>query len=202
MNALQSFPAEEGANYLFPVFLKLEQLSVLVIGGGNVGYEKLQALLSNSPKTNIRLVANTISEEIYRLGMDYPNITLIEKSYETADLAGANILIVAVNDHQISAQIKDDASARGILTNVADTPALCDFYLGSVVNKGNLKIAISTNGKSPTMAKRLKEVFSETIPGEIEDVLNNMHKIRENISGDFSEKVKQLNSITKMLLDK
>jgi siroheme synthase-like protein len=91
------------------------------------------------------------------------------------------------------------ANEKKLLVNVADTPELCDFYLGSIVQKGNLKIAISTNGKSPTIAKRIKEVLNETIPDEIESLLQNMQGIRNKMSGDFAEKVKQLDELTKKL---
>jgi siroheme synthase-like protein len=195
-------PAGSEKNNLFPVFLKLEQLSVLIIGGGNIAYEKLQALLANSPQTQIRLVAKSISKEIHELVTRYSNISLQQKPYEESDLDAADLVIVAVNDLPVCEIIKQDASARKILVNVADTPSLCDFYLGSVVSKGHLKIAISTNGKSPTIAKRLKEVFNEMIPDEMDGVLNNMHHIRENIQGGFSEKVKQLDTITQMLVTK
>jgi len=71
--------------------------------------------------------------------------------------------------------------------------------LGSIVQKGNLKIAISTNGKSPTIAKRVKELLNETLPDEIDELLGNMQLIRNKMGGDFAEKVKQLNEITKKL---
>ena len=91
---------------------------------------------------------------------------------------------------------------KKLLLNVADTPELCDFYLGSIVQKGNLKIAISTNGKSPTIAKRVKEQINELVPDEIESVLQNMQIIRNGIKGDFAEKVKQLNELTQVLAAK
>jgi siroheme synthase-like protein len=99
----------------------------------------------------------------------------------------------------VSGQVAADAKLKGILINVADKPDLCDFYLGSVVQKGNLKVAISTNGKSPTIAKRLKEVLNETLPQELDSLLDNMQNIRNQMKGDFTEKVKQLNEITKTL---
>ena len=108
--------------------------------------------------------------------------------------------MVAVNDMGVSEQVQKDARSKRLLVNVADQPELCDFYLGSVVKKGNLKIAISTNGKSPTIAKRLKEVFTDMIPDEIDQVLHNMQVIRQKLGGDFSEKVKQLNALTKALV--
>jgi siroheme synthase-like protein len=201
---MENIPQSSGSekNNLFPVFLKLEQLSVLVVGGGNIAHEKLRAILSNSPQTRVLLVAKSISEEIHELASHYSNINLQQKPYQSSDLDAADILIVAVNDLALCEIIKQDASARRILVNVADTPELCDFYLGSIVNKGNLKIAISTNGKSPTIAKRLKEVLNEMIPDEIDGVLNNMHHIRENMQSGFSEKVKQLDEITRILVAK
>jgi len=189
-------------NNLFPVFLKLENLRLLIIGGGHVGLEKLTTVLQNAPLTSIKLVGGTISSEIKSLAAKHPNIQLIERLYQSTDLDDADIVIAAVNKKEVSAYIRQDAKEKGILINVADTPDLCDFYLGSIVKKGNLKIAISTNGKSPTIAKRLKEEITGWIPDEMNDVLENMQTIRQDIDGDFSEKVKQLNELTKVLVAK
>ena len=189
-------------NELFPVFFKLNQVKVLIVGGGYVGMEKLQAIISNSPSAAITLVATQISAEIKSLAKQHSSITLIEKSYKINDFDNIDLAIVAINDSVISSQIAFDAKKRGILVNVADKPYLCDFYLGSIVQKGNLKIAISTNGKSPTIAKRIKEVLNETLPDEIDALLNNMQSIRNKMSGDFTEKVKQLNEITQKLSGK
>lgn len=202
ISLLKEEPPIQTQNNLFPVFLKLEQLRLLIIGGGNVGYEKLSTVLQNSPTTSIRLVATSISEEIRTISEAYPNIELIERPYESSFLNGIDLAIVAVDNKETSAYIREDAKEKGILINVADTPALCDFYLGSVVKKGDLKIAISTNGKSPTIAKRLKEEINYLIPDEIDNVLQNMQIIRQNLDGNFSEKVKQLDDLTKVLVAK
>ncbi len=196
---MNSTAAIKEQNELFPVFLKLEHLRVLVVGGGNVGLEKLTALLQNSPKTTIKVVATQFNEAVLQLAQEQNNISLILKPFSPEDLDGADIVIVAVNDRAVSREISLEAKRQGKLVNVADTPELCDFYLSSVVRKGNLKIAISTNGKSPTMAKRLKETFNETLPDELDEVLDNMQSIRNQLSGDFSAKVTQLNDITKVL---
>ncbi len=195
-------PGTQESNELFPVFLKLNQLRLLIVGGGYVGMEKLQAILSNSPAAKIVLVATEISAEIKELVKAYSAVSLIERPYTLSDFDNIDIAIVAINDAFISSQVAADAKSKGILINVADKPDLCDFYLGSIVQKGNLKIAISTNGKSPTIAKRIKEVLNETLPGEIDDLLKNMQNIRNKISGDFTEKVKQLNEITQKLTEK
>jgi len=189
-------------NRLFPVFLKLETLRLLIVGGGYVGMEKLQAVLQNSPKTSIKLVAVTITDDIRQLALQHHNIRLIEKRYDSNDLDQIDVVIAAVNDSSISEQIRIDAKEKKLLVNVADKPGLCDFYLSSVVKKGNLKIAISTNGTSPTIAKRLKEVLNEIIPDEMDDVLHDMQSIRQNLDGNFSDKVRQLNDLTKILVAK
>ncbi|MDB5279726.1 MAG: siroheme synthase [Ferruginibacter sp.] len=186
-------------NELFPVFLKLKQLRLLIVGGGYVGMEKLQAVLANSPAAVITLVASEISGEIKELVKEYPGVTLVERPYQLSDFDNIDIAIAAINDPVVSGQVAMDAKLKGILINVADKPDLCDFYLGSVVQKGNLKVAISTNGKSPTIAKRVKEMLNETLPDELDSLLDNMQAIRNKMTGDFTDKVRQLNEITKNL---
>lgn len=192
---------DNGVNYLFPVFLKLETLSVLIVGGGNVGHEKLFAILQNSPKTIIRLVSITISEEIRNLAEQYSNIELIQRAYQIDDLNLTDIVIIAIDDHELSRQIRKEAKNQGKLVNVADKPDLCDFYLSSIVQKGDLKVAISTNGKSPTTAKRLKQVLQEALPDELNTVIGNLYKIRNKLNGNFEYKVKKLNKLTQVLVE-
>lgn len=190
------------SNRLFPVFLKLEELTILIVGGGNVGLEKLLAVIHNSPATKIRLVSIVINDAILSTAGHHANIQLIRRPYQPADLDNVDVAIIAVNDPVMSRQIRNDAKQKGKLVNVADQPDLCDFYLSSVVKKGHLKIAISTNGKSPTIAKRLKETFNELLPDKLDDVLNNMQQIRNSLNGDFAAKVEKLNDVTRILATK
>lgn len=192
---------ETAGNNLFPVFIKLETLRLLLVGGGPVALEKLSAVLANAPATVITVIAPTITEEIKSIQRQQGQIQIIERAFEPNDLEEQDLVLIAVNDTAVSTAIRTQAKASGLLVNVADQPELCDFYLSAVVRKGNLKIAISTNGKSPTVAKRIKEVLQESIPDELDDVLQNMHLIRRQMSGDFSEKVKQLNALTIGLID-
>ena len=202
-SAAEEMPAvQSDGNRLFPVFLKLEKLSLLIVGGGYVGMEKLGVVLQNSPDATIKIVATRISHEIKHLVAGKARIALIERPYQSTDIDDVDIVIAAVNDISISTAVSRDAKQKGKLVNAADKPELCDFYLGSIVQKGSLKIAISTNGKSPTVAKRLKEVIGDLIPDEMENVLNNIQSIRNNINGSFDEKVKQLNELTTVLVSK
>lgn len=185
---------------LFPVFLKTETARFLIVGGGNVGLEKTETLLKQNPHINIKLVASEISTALKEVLMQYPHIDFHERPFEESDLNATDFVIAATNDKSINAEIKQQANKRKILVNAADQPDLCDFYLGSIVKKGNLKIAISTNGKSPTISKRLREVFEENIPENINESIDNLEHFREFLKGDFNEKVKKLNEITEDLV--
>lgn len=189
-------------NLLFPVFLKLEELKVLLVGGGKVGTEKLSALLANSPAAPVTVVAINISDEVRKLAKHHPNVVLHERPFTLSDLDNKDLAIIAVNDREISLAVRDAAKEKKILVNVADTPEQCDFYLSSIVQKGNLKIAISTNGKSPTAAKRIKEVLNHALPPELDDMINNLHAVRNKLNGNFEYKVKRLNEITRILVEK
>lgn len=188
-------------NDLYPVFLKLEQLEVLLVGAGNVGLEKLQSLLANSPEASITIVAPIVKQEVRIFIQAYQNCKLIERRFEETDLQHKELVILATDDKALHKHIYKLAKELKILINVADTPELCDFYLGSIVQKGNLKIAISTNGKSPTVAKRIKEVLNDAMPAELDDVLENMNKVRSKLNGNFEYKVKKLNALTKVLVE-
>lgn len=187
-------------NNLYPVFLKLDHLRVLVVGGGYVGEEKLHSLLKTAPDAKVTVVAIEISEAIYKMREHHAGLNLLLKPFTAADLFEMDVVIAATNDKELNSLVKIAASDAGILANIADTPELCDFYLGSIVNKGDLKIAISTNGKSPTVAKRIKEVLNDSIPAEMDSVLDNMQELRLQLNGNFAEKVKRLNEITGVLV--
>ena len=190
----------EMGNPLFPVFLKLNQLHTVLIGGGNVGLEKLSAILNNSPLAKVTLVSKEFIGDINDLARHNPRLSIHKKPFSESDLDDADIVIAATNDSELNKFIRTAAHDRRLLVNVADKPDLCDFYLGSIVKKGDLKIAISTNGKSPTVAKRLKEVLTEGLPNEINITLQQMSDLRNTLSGDFSDKVRKLNQVTAPLV--
>jgi len=164
--------------------------------------EKLQSLLVNSPAAKITIVAPRIKPELLEFISAYENCEVLEKPFEESDLDDKNLVVVATDDKILNEQISELAQERKIWVNVADTPALCDFYLGSIVQKGNLKIAISTNGKSPTTAKRIKELLNNHLPNQLDDSIENLYAIRKHLNGSFEDKVKQLNEITSVLVAK
>jgi len=186
-------------NNLYPIFLKLETLQVIIIGAGNVCLEKMESILSNSPHTSITIIGKIINDKVAELASNFENVTIIKKEYQKEDLNGKQLVIACTDDVAINKQVKIDGSSLRLLVNVADTPNLCDFYLSSIVKKGDLKIAISTNGKSPTIAKRIKETLNEILPDSIDEILQRMPIIRSYLKNDFSFKVKKLNELTQVL---
>ena len=189
-------------NNLFPIFLKLENLHTLIVGGGYVGLEKITAVLENSPAATVTLVSPEIRQEILNIAANNSRITLLKRKFVDEDLMEKDLVIVATNDKEENKRIKSVARAKHMLCNVADTPPLCDFYLSSVVRKGNLKVAISTNGMSPTMAKRLKEVLNDALPDNLETAMEQLKAVRDMLKGDFAYKVDELNRITSVLVEK
>lgn len=188
-------------NNLYPIFLKLEKLNVLIIGGGSVAEEKLRFLLKSSPGARVKMVAPFYRNETKDATVGY-DVRMIEKVYETNDLEESDLIIVATNDKRLNQKVYLECKERNLLVNVADCPSLCDFYLGGIVTKGNLKIGISTNGKSPTAAKRLRQFFEEILPDEIDELLVNLNRYRETLSLDLEKKISELNNITKGLVSK
>ncbi|HDZ05476.1 hypothetical protein LCGC14_0071260 [marine sediment metagenome] len=188
-------------NELYPIFLKVSNLHILIVGGGNVALEKLTFLLKSSPNAQVEMVAPMFREETIELANKF-NIQMNVTKYDKSYLKGKHIAIATTDNVPVNEQVYHDCRERQILVNVADNPPFCDFYMGGIVTKGNVKVAISTNGKSPTTAKRLRQFFEDVIPENIDDLVKNLNEFRKSIKGDFEEKVETLNEFTKGLVHK
>lgn len=189
-------------NPLYPIFLKLHQLQLLIVGAGEVGYEKLFFILKSSPDAQITMIAPDVNPKIEALLVEKSGhrVHIIRKPFEEQDVKGFNLVIAATDNRPLNQQVRQAAKAHNILANVADTPDLCDFYLGSIVTRGDLKVAISTNGKSPTFSKRFRQLLEDILPTDVNDLLQNLHIIRDRLKGDFAFKIKKLNQITESLV--
>ncbi|HMQ06915.1 MAG TPA: bifunctional precorrin-2 dehydrogenase/sirohydrochlorin ferrochelatase [Saprospiraceae bacterium] len=190
----------DSQNTLFPVFLKVSQLKLLVIGGGEVALEKLGFLYKSSPDARATLVAPEILPEIHFLAQSF-SLEIINDTYRPSFLQGMDLVLAATNNQELNRQIYRDARSLNLLINVADTPEICDFYLGGIVSKGHLKISISTNGKSPTMAKRIRQLLEDIFPDDIHDLLNHLYKYRKSLKMEFKQKVEHLNTLTKKWME-
>ena len=169
---------------------------MLLVGGGNVGLEKLTAILRNSPATAVTVVSLTFLPALRALAARHPAVCLHVGPYADASLAEADIVFAATDDPGLHRRMVAADHAARLLVNVADTPLLCDFYLSSVVQKGALKVAVSTNGQSPTVAKRLRAVLEAALPDELDAVLQKMPVIHKQLAGDFAAKGNALDTVT------
>ncbi|MEM8508115.1 MAG: bifunctional precorrin-2 dehydrogenase/sirohydrochlorin ferrochelatase [Bacteroidota bacterium] len=188
-------------NELYPVFLKVNQLKVLIVGGGNVAEEKLTFLLKSSPNARVEMISPMYREGTVALAKKH-KVKMYKGKYKKGFLKKKHIVVATTDSPKVNEKVYADCRKRSILVNVADNPPFCDFYMGGIVTKGNVKVAISTNGKSPTTAKRLRQFFEDVIPDNIDDLVKNLNEYRKTIKGDFEEKVETLNEFTKGLVTK
>jgi precorrin-2 dehydrogenase/sirohydrochlorin ferrochelatase len=139
---------------LFPMFMKLDGRQCLVVGAGKVGEPKIEGLLETGAR--IRVVALDATPQVRewsRLG----KIELSLRPFASADLEGAFLAVVATSSRALNEVIYRDARQRGVLCNVVDVPDLCDFYYPAVVRRGDLQIAVSTAGQSPSLAQKIRK---------------------------------------------
>lgn len=191
----------ESRNNLYPIFLKAKALHVLIVGGGNVAEEKLHFLLKSSPDAKVMIVSPMFREGTLALAKSF-DVELIYDSYNNSFLKGKHLVIATTDVPDVNVEVYNDCKAQHILVNVADNPPYCDFYMGGIVTKGHVKIAISTNGQSPTTAKRLRQFFEDVVPENVDDLVQNLNEFRKTIKGDFEQKVQTLNEFTKGLISK
>ena len=129
------------------------------------------------------------------------NVTWYAREFRPADVDRADLVVAATDIRDVNHAVHAAAKTARRLCNIADTPELCDFYLGSIVTRGPLKVAISTNGQSPTFAKRFRQFLEAELPSfETTNLLDNLKVFRDRLTGDFSAKVRQLNAVTSNLL--
>jgi precorrin-2 dehydrogenase / sirohydrochlorin ferrochelatase len=158
----------------YPVFLDLEGKRCLVVGGGAVAERKVQGLLD--AKTDVVVVSPSLTDALRRW-VTAGAIHHFSRAFGDADVEGCALVIAATDRAEVNAQVAAAARRRGVWVNVVDTPAACDFIAPAVVRRGELQIAISTGGNSPTLAKRLRNGLEQLIGpeyGALVDVLGRL----------------------------
>jgi precorrin-2 dehydrogenase / sirohydrochlorin ferrochelatase len=150
---------------LFPAFLKLEGRRCLVVGAGPIAEEKIEGLLHSGARIDV--VAPAATERVQAWARA-KKIRWQQRRFRPADLAGVFVLIAATSSPALQAKIYKQARRRGVLCNSVDDPENCDFYYGAVVRRGDLQIAISTAGRSPALAQRLRKKLEKDIGVEYE----------------------------------
>jgi precorrin-2 dehydrogenase / sirohydrochlorin ferrochelatase len=163
---------------LFPAFLKLQSRRVLVIGGGSIAAQKIPGLLEAGAQVHV--VSPKLAPQLTEWVRNQ-QITWSPKPFEPYDLDGAFLVIAATSLRDLNAQVYREADGRNILCNAVDDIDHCHFYYGSIVQRGDLQIAISTNGKSPALAQRLRKELEEQFGPEYEHWLEWLGAARETL---------------------
>ena len=161
---------------LFPIFVKLEKRLVAVVGGGQIAEGKVAALLN--ARARIRMIAPSITPQIAKW-VRFRKIDWLPKDFEPTDLDGAFLVVAATSAPGVNGTVFREAETRGILCNAVDDVEHCHFYYGAVVQRGDLQIAISTNGKSPSLAQRLRQELENQFGSEYEAWLEWLGAARE-----------------------
>ena len=168
----------------YPVFLELTGRRAVIIGGGAVAAKKAQTLLA----TGVRLVI--VAEDIDNLleaQCRGTSAELIKSRYSKDYLVGATLVIAATNDCRLNKQIHRDCQELEILCNVVDEPQLCDFFVPAVVRRGDLQIAICTEGHYPASAAHIKKKLEQTFTNEHGEFLSELEKIRKEVIGSMPD---------------
>jgi precorrin-2 dehydrogenase/sirohydrochlorin ferrochelatase len=161
----------------YPIFLDLTQKRCLVVGGGQVAERKVEGVLE--ARADVVVVSPTLTDRLRRWAID-GDIHHIPRDFRDEDVDGCSLVIAATDCVVVNSQVANVARRYGILVNVVDTPDACDFIAPAVVRRGALQIAISTSGKSPTLAKRLREGLEALVGpdyGELADLLGALRAV-------------------------
>jgi precorrin-2 dehydrogenase/sirohydrochlorin ferrochelatase len=159
----------------FPMFMDMNELRVLVVGGGAIAHEKLEKLVDFTKE--ITVIASEISSESASLIKDHC-LTLYQRTYGTGDIEGFDIVIVATDTVELHKAIYEESRGSRILVNSVDNTDYCDFIFPSYVKKEDLTIAFSTGGASPAFAKHIRRHFERIIPESVGAFLKKMKALR------------------------
>ncbi len=162
----------------YPVNLDVRNRKCLVVGGGNIGTRKVETLLKCGAKVTV--VCLSATGALHELA-DEGSIHLIKREYESGDLDGMFLVIGATDDEELNRKIHADAERLNKPCNIVDRPEVCSFIVPAIISRGDLVIAISTSGKSPAFAKKLRKDLEREFGKEYEVFLRLMGSIREKI---------------------
>ncbi|MBL7171563.1 MAG: bifunctional precorrin-2 dehydrogenase/sirohydrochlorin ferrochelatase [Pseudomonadota bacterium] len=162
----------------YPIFLQIEGMRVLVVGGGNVAQRKVETLLESG--ASIFIVSKELTPELKRL-VDNGDVRFLGEEMKDEFFDDAFIVIAATDDKDLNHKVSMSARRRDLLVNAVDQPEDCNFIVPSVVRRGDLLISISTSGKSPALAKKIRELLEAQFGDEYGAFLNLMGGLRKEV---------------------
>ncbi|NLK52930.1 MAG: bifunctional precorrin-2 dehydrogenase/sirohydrochlorin ferrochelatase [Syntrophomonadaceae bacterium] len=188
-------------DHLYPIYLRLKDVKCLVIGGGQVAERKVNSLLEAGAR--VRIVAPKITETLQEK-FNQGEVEYASRLYQTIDLddleTGKSLVFVATDDPVVNHQVYREGHARGLLVNVVDDPDHCSFFVPAVVRRGALCIAVSTEGKSPLLARRIREKMEGEYGPEYAEFLQLLGECRQQVLSQIADSRKR-RAIFEQLVD-
>jgi precorrin-2 dehydrogenase / sirohydrochlorin ferrochelatase len=175
MAAVEIDPVGRRARFSYPVFLNLDGVTVLVVGGGRIGARKAEGLAAAGAL--VRLVSTEVSGHVD--GLNLPDVR--EKPFDESDLEGVRLVITATGDFAVDQAIATEARRRGIWTNAADQPVDCEFILPAITRAGRVTGAISTDGASPALARFLRDRLAEILDDRVAEIADTLADERKAV---------------------
>lgn len=183
-----SQPIDDG----YPIVVRLAGRRVLVVGGGAIALRKTSGLLA------VGAAVTVVSPELVDGFRSIDGVVLVERRYASSDLDGAWLVVAATDDPAVQQQIFDDGERAGVFVNAVDDPDRCSFILPAVVRRGPVVVAVSTQGRSPSLAGHLRDLLGDAIPSDIERLAADLAEQRREIQarGASTEDVHWPNPLT------
>lgn len=178
-------PLERRPKFAYPVVLNLDNVVVLVVGGGRIGARKADGLVAAGAR--VRLVATHVSEHV-----DRDSIAEVrERPFDSGDLDGVRLVITATGDARVDAEVSAIARAAGIWTNAADQPIDCEFILPAIARSGRVSVSVSTDGASPALARELRNLIAELLTDDLAQLAEDLAAERAAIQqrGESTEDI-------------
>ncbi|RJX22747.1 MAG: bifunctional precorrin-2 dehydrogenase/sirohydrochlorin ferrochelatase [Ammonifex sp.] len=169
---------------LYPAFIKLQGASCTVIGGGKVAARKVGMLLECGAR--VKVISPEVVEELDAWARA-DVIQWVERGFAKGDTEGSFMVISATDDREVNAAVARECVARNILLNVVDQPEFCSFYVPSVIRRGPLTIAVSTGGKSPLLARKMREKLEAAVPPAFGEFVEYLGAVREKVIAEHPE---------------
>lgn len=165
-------------NTFYPINVNLAQRLCVVIGGGNVAARKVRSLLDFGAL--VKVISSRLIQDLARLAQEGA-IQYVAREYQPGDLEGAFLVVCATNDERLNREIAGACAARNLLVNVVDDPGRCSFVFPAVVKRGSLTISVSTGGKSPLLARKIRERLEKEFGPQYGDYVEFMADLRKEI---------------------
>jgi precorrin-2 dehydrogenase/sirohydrochlorin ferrochelatase len=182
----------------FPALVKMDKKRILIVGGGNIAYEKLNHLLDFT--SDIKVIASEFSDDIMQL-IEERGLAFEKRAYKRGDIANYDIIIIAIDNIALQAEIYEESKSYKCLCNAVDSVDYCDFIFPSYIKRDDLIIAVSTSGASPAVAKHLRRFLQKLIPSTMGDFLREMRNLRKTLPKG-KERMKMLDEKAKEYIER